>query len=394
MKVSDMREVKDNLYEISRNYKKGMNVPARIYGTRELIDSMDNAVVEQITNVAALPGILKYALCMADGHSGYGFPIGGVAAIDPESGVISPGGIGFDINCGVRLISTSLTLDEVKPVMGELVDKLFRNIPSGVGSGGVVTLEGSNLDEALMTGARWAVKNGYGVERDCEYTEEGGCIAGADHSFVSSKARKRGAGQAGSLGSGNHYIEVQVARKNNIYDREAAEIFGIDRDDQIMIMIHSGSRGFGHQIATDYLHDFASLQKRFGYSLPDRELSCAPFYSDEGQAYFKAMNCAVNMAFLNRQLMLHRIREVFHDVFGKRREPLNINMVYDVCHNTAKLENHIINGAGQKVLIHRKGATRAFPPGSPDIPEKYREQGRGARADRVRSFAAYEIFSF
>ena len=370
-----IKQISDYLYEIPADASPGMKVPARIYASEKLIRDMDNAVFTQITNVTTLPGITGQALCMPDAHSGYGFPIGGVAAIDPDTGIISPGGIGFDINCGLRLISTTLTYGEVKPRIKELVDTLFRSIPAGVGSGGILKLADSQFDQAMVRGAKWAIEHGFGVPSDCEFTEENGMITGADPASVSSRARERGAGQIGSLGSGNHYLEIQVARRANIIDPSTASVFGINKDDQVMIMIHTGSRGFGHQVATDYLQLFASQQKRFGYSLPDRELACAPFYSKEGQDYFAAMNCAINIAFLNRQLITHKTREILTEMFGNT-PGLQVNTVYDVCHNTAKLEKHIVNGKENRLLIHRKGATRAFPPGSPDIPEKYRSTGQ------------------
>lgn len=375
MNRNQIKQVDDYIFEIPADAAPGMKVPARIYASEKLLRAMDNAVFTQITNVTTLPGITGQALCMPDAHSGYGFPIGGVAALDLETGIISPGGIGFDINCGVRLISTSLTYGEVRPRLKELVDTLFSSIPAGVGTGGIIKLTGSQFDEAMVKGAGWAIEHGFGVPADCEFTEENGMIAGADPAAVSSRARDRGAGQIGSLGSGNHYLEIEVAKKSNIVDPSTASVFGMDKDDQVMIMIHTGSRGFGHQVATDYLQLFASQQKRFGYSLPDRELACAPFHSKEGQDYFAAMNCAINIAFLNRQLILHRTREIIHEMFGNI-PGLQVNNVYDVCHNTAKLEKHAVSGKEKSLLIHRKGATRAFPPGSPDIPEKYRGTGQ------------------
>ncbi len=375
MDRSQIIKINDYLYEIPVTYKKGMNVPARIYASDKLIKTMDDAVFEQITNVATLPGIADYAMCMPDGHSGYGFPIGGVAAIDPQRGVISPGGIGFDINCGVRLAATNLTFDEIKPRIRDFVDALFKRIPSGVGSGGMLKLGGSDFDEAMAKGVSWAVQKGYGDKSDMELIEERGMVKGADPSAVSKKARDRGAGQIGSLGSGNHYLEIEIAENRNIFDSKTAADFGITGDGQILFMIHCGSRGFGHQVATDYLGEFAGLQKKFGYNLPDRELACAPFYSDEGQRYFAAMNCAINIAFLNRQLILHGVREVVHDFFGSKKG-LYVNTVYDVCHNTAKLEDHKRGGVNKKFLVHRKGATRALPPGSMEIPERYRGAGQ------------------
>lgn len=375
MKSSFIKKIDDYIYEIPADAKKGMYVPARIYASDALINDMDEAVFTQITNVATLPGIIREAACMPDGHSGYGFPIGGVAAIDPERGIISPGGIGFDINCGVRLLSTNLTYDEVHPRMKEIVDAFFRGIPSGVGSDGIVSLSSGKFDDAMIGGVHWGVKNGYGEQNDIDCCEENGKIMDADPACVSKKARERGAHQVGSLGSGNHYLEIQVARKGNIYDRDTAKLFGIEGDNSIAIMIHTGSRGFGHQVATDYLHSFSPLQTKFGYIPPDRELACAPFHSEEGQRYFKAMNCAINIAFLNRQLIKHRVAEILFDIFGKK-SGLRVETVYDVCHNTAKLEKHKVNDKLKEVLIHRKGATRAFPPGSADIPEKYIKAGQ------------------
>jgi len=377
MKTAGITRIHDHLHEIPARYKKGMRVPARIYASEALLRDMDDAVLDQLTNVCFLPGIIKHAICMPDGHSGYGFPIGGVAAIDPEQGVISPGGIGFDINCGVRLMATSLTLDEVKPVLKDLVRALFNRVPSGVGSDGVVRFNKNKLDEAMVMGARWAVENGYGDSSDLECIEERGCMKNADPAAVSDRARDRGREQIGSLGSGNHYCEIQVATKGNIFDADLAQKFGIDRDNQIMVMIHSGSRGFGHQIATDYLKRFLSvMQGRYGLSMPDRELACAPFMSEDGQAYYRAMNCAINYAFLNRQMIMHAVKNVFCDVFKKSPSDCGLRLVYDVCHNTAKLETQVIDGTARRVLIHRKGATRAFAPGMEGLPDRYRETGQ------------------
>ncbi|HOT43286.1 MAG TPA: RtcB family protein [Spirochaetota bacterium] len=377
MKTSSINKIHDYLYEIPVSFKHGMRVPARIYASLQLIENMDNAVLDQLTNVCLLPGILKHALCMPDGHSGYGFPIGGVAAIDPDTGVISPGGIGFDINCGVRLMATSLTFDEVKPRLKTLVQALFNQVPSGVGSDGMVRLKPDDFDEAMILGARWAIQNGYGSPTDLDFIEENGCMKGADPRAVSDRARARGKDQAGSLGSGNHYLEIQVVKEKNIFDKKIAEQFGIVRDGQIMVMIHSGSRGFGHQIATDYLKRFLSVMgSKYGLSLPDRELACAPFYSDDGQNYYRAMNCAINYAFLNRQMMMHSVKNILCDIFKKSPEELGLRLVYDVCHNTAKLERHAIDGKEKEILIHRKGATRAFAPGMEGIPDRYRSTGQ------------------
>ncbi|MDY6935134.1 MAG: RtcB family protein [Spirochaetota bacterium] len=377
MKLEKINKIDSCIYEISKDYKSGMRVPARIYATERLLENMDDAVVDQVTNVAMLPGIVKYAICLPDGHSGYGFPIGGVAAIDPVDGVISPGGIGFDINCGIRLVATSLTLEEIRPKIKRLVDRLFSQIPSGVGAKGVLNLSNSKFDQAMIKGANWAVENGYGQREDIEYIEDRGCIRGANPASVSNKARERGRSQIGTLGSGNHFLEIQIAKRENLFDEEVAREFGIFLDDQVLIMIHCGSRAFGHQIASDYLLRFVPVAERlYGLTMPDRELACAPFNSQDGRAYFEAMNCAINIAYLNRELILHRIREVFADVFQKSPDDLGIRLVYDVCHNTAKLEKHIVDGKERDLLVHRKGATRAFASKRKELPKRYLNHGQ------------------
>lgn len=373
-----LERISDTLWEIPVSYKSGMLVPARIYGTEKLIREMDDAVYDQVTNVATLPGVTNYALCMPDGHFGYGFPIGGVAAMDIEQGgVISPGGIGFDINCGMRLVVTNLTYHEVKPYIKELVDKLYERVPAGVGSTGFVKISRQEFRQVVEEGARWCIRKGYGWEEDLELTEENGCIQGADAAKISEKAIDRGFNQIGTLGSGNHYLEIQVARKANIIDPEFARTFGITMPDQVVVMFHCGSRGFGHQVATDYLQSFLKvMESKYGIKILDRELACAPFHSPEGQAYFTAMKCGLNMSFANRQVILHRIREVFSQVFGRSAEDLGMHMVYDVAHNTAKLERHVVNGKEKTLLVHRKGSTRAFGPGMPDLPERYKAVGQ------------------
>ena len=310
------------------------------------------------------------------GKWGYGFPIGGVAAFDVDEGVISPGGIGFDLNCGMKLISTNLTYNEVKPKLTELVDTFFRTVPSGVGGKGFVRLDDKQFDEMMVSGVKWCVENGYGWEADIKRTEAHGQIKGADPSKVSDTARKRGRTQLGTLGSGNHYLEVQVARKDKIFDPEVAKVFGIEKPDQVVVMVHCGSRGFGHQIATDYLKVFDQVMQREGLRVPDRELARAPFQSKEAQDYYAAMACGANMAFANRQVILHRIREGFEKVFGKTAESLGMNMVYDVAHNIAKVEEHMIDGKKKKVIMHRKGSTRAFGPGQPEMPTEYQKVGQ------------------
>jgi len=372
-----LKKITDTVWEIPADYKNGMNVSARIVATQTLLDSMDDGVFEQVTNVATLPGVVSHAFCMPDGHWGYAFPIGGLAAMDPETGVISPGGIGFDINCGMRLVATSLTLDEVKPRLRTLVDKLFESVPTGVGCTGFVNVSRDGFREVVERGASWCIDNGYGEPDDLETTEEHGCMAGADASKVSDRAVERGYRQIGTLGSGNHYLEIQVARENDIFDRETARSFGITQPGQVVVMFHCGSRGFGHQVATDYLHLFLDAMKRkFHINTPERELACAPFNSREGRDYFAAMKCAVNMSYVNRQVILHRIREVFSDVFHRTPEELGIRQIYDVAHNTAMLERHVLDGSPRELLVHRKGATRAFGPGHPSLPLRFRETGQ------------------
>ena len=372
-----LERIFDTVWQLPIFYKEGMRVPARIYGTEKLIQGMDEAVYDQITNVATLPGITKYALCMPDGHFGYGFPIGGVAAMDAEQGVISPGGIGFDINCGMRLVTTNLTYNEVKPRLKTLVDKLYERVPAGVGSTGFVRISKREFRDVVEQGARWCVKNGYGWEEDLDLTEECGCMEGADFSKVSEKAVDRGYKQIGTLGSGNHYLEIQVARKENIFDEELAKTFGVTIPDQVVVMFHCGSRGFGHQVATDYLRVFLKvMESKYWIKMLDRELASAPFDSPEGREYFAAMKSAMNMSFANRQVILHRIREVFSDIFGRSPESLGMHMVYDVAHNTAKFERHQVNGQMKNLLVHRKGATRAFGPGMEGVPERYKIVGQ------------------
>ncbi|MCT7957584.1 RtcB family protein [Laspinema palackyanum] len=376
--MKPIERISDYLWEIPTSYKPGMRVPARIYATEQLIRDMDEAVADQISNVATLPGITQSALCMPDGHFGYGFPIGGVAAMDiAEGGVISPGGIGFDINCGMRLVVTNLTEKEVKPKIKKLIDKLYERVPAGVGSKGFVKVSRNEFRQVVEEGAKWCINQGYGWDEDLELTEENGCIAGAYASKISDKAIDRGCNQIGTLGSGNHYLEIQVARPENIVDPELAEAFGITIPNQVVVMFHCGSRGFGHQVATDYLQVFLKvMESKYGINILDRELACAPFNSPEGQDYFAAMKCGLNMSFANRQVILHRIREVFSDVFGKSAEALGMHQVYDVSHNTAKLEDHIVDGKMRSLLVHRKGSTRAFGPGMEGIPDRYKPYGQ------------------
>jgi tRNA-splicing ligase RtcB len=353
-----------------------MLVPARIYASEALLGQMDQGVFEQVTNVACLPGIVRASLCMPDGHWGYGFPIGGVAAFRADTGIISPGGIGFDINCGMRLMRTGLTEDEVRPRLRELVDALFTAVPSGVGAKGFVHLSDAEFRQVMIEGAGWCVAHGCGWPEDLDHIEGRGALPGADPAQVSPRALSRGMDQLGTLGSGNHYLEVQVVRPAGIHDPVAARVLGVGTPGQICVMLHCGSRGFGHQIGTDYLRLFDQVMKHYGITVRDRELACAPFRSKEGQAYFGAMNAAANSAFANRQLITHRVREVFSKVFGKDARDLGLSVIYDVCHNTAKLEHHIVGGQSLELVVHRKGATRAFGPGERDVPALYREIGQ------------------
>ncbi len=370
-----LNKLDDYRFEIPMSYKKGMRTQGLIFADARMMEQVrkDNAL-EQVANVAFIPGILGRSMAMPDIHWGYGFPIGGVAATDFDEGVLSPGGVGFDINCGVRLVRTNLTELDVKGKVNALIDSMFENVPSGLGSKGKVRLDPNQLNDVLDTGSEWAVQNGYGWESDIAHTEENGSMKNADSTFVSHDAKKRGAPQLGSLGAGNHFLEVQ--RVEEIFDPAAAKVYGIDHAGQIMVMIHTGSRGAGHQIATEYIRQMESAVKKYNIDLPDRQLACAPAHSPEGEAYFKAMACGANYAWANRQLILHWVRESFEKVMSRSAEEMDMKLVYDVCHNIAKLEEHQVGGQRKKVYVHRKGATRAFGPGHRDVPQDYRDIGQ------------------
>jgi len=362
-------------YKIPKSYKSGMRVPCIIYADDKLIKSItqDNAP-EQVANVAFLPGIIKYSLAMPDIHFGYGFSIGGVAATDPkENGVISPGGVGFDINCGIRLVKTNLEAEDIKDKIKSLVVSLYKNIPAGVGSSGTIRINRQEERKLLLKGSRWAVENGYGDNEDIEHTEENGCMKGADPDVVSNRAYERGRTQPGTLGSGNHFLEIQAV--DTVFDEEVARKLGIFKG-QVTVMIHSGSRGFGHQVCSDYLKDMGRASHKYDIKLPDRQLAAAPVNSPEGRAYIGAMKCAANYAWVNRQCLMHFTREVFEKFFNKSWRSLGMNLVYDVAHNIAKFEIHEVNGEEREVCVHRKGATRAFPPGHKDLPLKYKDIGQ------------------
>jgi len=368
-------KIDDYRWKIPVSYKTGMRVPGLIYASKEMLESIrEEQALEQVVNVAFLPGIVGYSFAMPDIHWGYGFPIGGVAAMDIKHGVISPGGVGYDINCGVRLLSTNLSEAEVRPKINQLINALFHNIPSGLGSEGKIKTSQKEMNQLMVEGARWAVKRGLGFEEDLDVTEEGGCLSGADPSKISDKAVKRGMPQAGTLGSGNHFLEIQVVKE--IFDPHTASIMGITEIGQILVLIHTGSRGFGHQICTDHLRVMEQAVSKYEIKLPDRQLACAPIESKEGKDYLAAMACAANYAWVNRQCIAHWVRESFSGIFGKSPEKLGMRQVYDIAHNIAKIEEHAIDGRNVKVCVHRKGATRAFATGHKDIPTRYKEVGQ------------------
>jgi len=369
-----LNKIDENRWEIPMDESAGMRTNAVIYASESMIEQVcsDNAP-QQAANVACIPGIVGSSMAMPDIHWGYGFPIGGVAAVDGFAGSISPGGIGFDINCGVRLIKTDLTLDDIKGKKDALVDELYKNVPSGLGSKGLTHIGYKELDEILSRGSEWAVENGYGWEDDLETTEEHGRMVDADSSLVSEKALKRGLPQLGSLGSGNHFLELDVVE--NVFDEDVAKVYGL-KEGTLTLTVHCGSRGCGHQIATDYLQEMERYIKRNSVSLPDRQLACAPLDSKLGDDYYKAMCCGANYAWANRQMITHWARESFEKVLGDSAESMGMKVVYDVAHNIAKKERHDVDRHHEDVLVHRKGATRAFAPGRAEIPLRYRDAGQ------------------
>jgi tRNA-splicing ligase RtcB len=362
-------------YRIPKSFRNCMTTDAVIFSDEKMIEMVkrDNAA-EQAANVACLPGIVGRSLAMPDIHWGYGFPIGGVAAFDSERGVISPGGIGYDINCGVKLVRTNLTVEDVEPKVKTLVDAVFDNVPSGVGEKGKVRLSHSEVDDVLEGGAQWAVSKGYGWEDDIVACEENGRMDSADSSKVGQKAKQRGAPQLGTLGGGNHFLEIQ--KVDEIFDRDAAAAFGLVGEGQVVVSIHSGSRGCGHQIASDYIRVMEAALKKYGIKVPDRQLACAPVNSQEGRECFAAMSAGANFAWANRQLILHWLRESFEKALGRSAEEMEMHSVYDVAHNICKFEEHVVDGRKTKVYVHRKGATRAFDSSRPEVPERYRSVGQ------------------
>jgi tRNA-splicing ligase RtcB len=372
MELSQLKKIDDFRFLVPRDSKPGMLTDALIFTDERLLkDLLKDQALEQAVNVAMLPGIVGRSLAMPDIHQGYGFPIGGVAATDPhQDGVVSPGGVGFDINCGVRLLGSSLTREDVQPRIRELVNQLFRDIPSGAGQTGNIRITYSDLDTLLQDGAAWMAEHGYGRGEDLTHCEENGTIIGADPAMVSDRAKKRGLAQLGTLGSGNHFLEVQYVEQ--VFDSSCAEAMQL-RQGEVVVLIHSGSRGLGHQVCADYLRDIGPEMHRYGIDLPDRQLACVPARSPEGQAYLGAMRAAANFAWANRQGLTHFTRQAFKRILGEQEE---LRVIYDVCHNIAKLERHQVDGQEREVMVHRKGATRAFPPGHPDVPEVYRQVGQ------------------
>ncbi len=369
--MRSIKQVRPNVWEIPKNFRPYMQTPARLYMSKKLLNDMENQAIQQLINLTTLPGIVKWAIALPDAHTGYGFPIGGVAAFDVETGIISPGGVGFDINCGVRMLVTDLTIDDVKPKLKQLLEEVAKNVPAGVGRGGKIRLTISELEDVLVDGAYWAVEQGYGSKKDLEHIEDNGRLEGANPAFVSRRAKERGAPQLGSLGAGNHYMEVEVV--DQIFDEKIAKRMGVKQEGQIVVMIHTGSRGLGHQIASDYIDVMVRAAQKYNIKLRDKQLACAPFKSAEAERYFAAMKCGANFAFANRHMIMHWVREAFWKVFGS---DIKLDLLYDVAHNIAKVEEHTVDGTRVRVVVHRKGATRGFAPGREEIPQDYRDVGQ------------------
>ncbi len=387
IKKTDLQKLEDYLWELPQSYRPDMRVPARVYALEKLLDAiLDDRSLEQLANVATLPGIVRASMVMPDVHEGYGFPIGGVAATRYPEGAISPGGIGYDINCGVRLLVSDLVYDQVKARLEELSKELYRQVPSGMGKGGILKLSLKEVDKVLEKGAEWAVSEGYGAPADLEYMESHGRLPQADPSKVSEQAKKRGHDQLGTIGSGNHFVEVD--RVEDIFDPAAAAAFGL-KPNQMVILIHTGSRGLGHQVATDYLRIMMSAMPKYGIQPPDRELACVPLNSPEGQDYFHAMCAAANFAWCNRELITWECRTAWKNVFGKAGGELRL--LYDVAHNIAKVEEHTVDGEKMKVIVHRKGATRAFGPDFAELPEAYRQVGQPVLIPGSMGTASYVL---
>jgi len=372
MKKEDFIKINEWLWEIPKSLRKDMRVPARIYASKEILEEIEEGAINQVINVATLPNIVKYSLAMPDIHSGYGFAIGGVAATRYPDGVISPGGIGYDQNCGVRLLKSEYTEKEIKPYLNKLATEIQKQVPSGLGRGRKIKLSINQINKILEGGVPGLVEQGYGEEEDVENCEEKGKMEQADASCVSERAKMRGRDQVGTLGSGNHFLSLEKVEE--IFDEKIAKTFGLFKE-QVVVFIHTGSRGLGHQNCTDYLRTVMQVLLQYNIKLPDRELACVPFDSLEGQRFFKAMCAACNYAWSNRHMITHHIRKAWENTLGEKS---NLKLLYDVAHNIAKIEEHEVDGEKMKLIVHRKGATRAFPPGHPDIPEKHREAGQCA----------------
>lgn len=379
-----LNKIEDNIYELPMNYRPGMRVPGRIFVSESLLGMVEPGTIDQVANVASLPGIVKYSMAMPDAHLGYGFPIGGVAAFREDGGIISPGGVGFDINCGVRLLRSNLEAKTVQPLISVLVDALFEAVPSGVGATSRLHVSDKELTDSFIDGAKWAVGQGYGVEADLSHCEEDGAMKGADPSQVSIKARKRGRPQLGTLGSGNHFLEIQ--RVDEIYDEEVAKRFGLFKG-QITVMIHCGSRGAGHQICTDHLEVLSRAVHKYNIDIPDKQLACAPLWTLEAENYFGGMVCAANYAWANRHIIAHWTREVFEKYFQEAK----LDLVYDVAHNVAKMEEHDVDGVRERLCVHRKGATRAFGPSRSEVPDIYRAVGQPVLIPGSMGTASYVL---
>lgn len=372
--LQDLKRISDYEWEIPQSFRADMRVPVRLFATRRMLEVvMKDKSLEQAVNASTLPGLVGHVIVMPDMHQGYGFPIGGVAATRLPDGVISPGGIGYDINCGVRLLGSQISLDAAFPHLDALATALNQHCPSGVGEKGTVNLTEAELESVCRQGSRWALKQGFASEADLRRTEESGCVEGADPGKVSRRARERGRPQLGSLGAGNHFIEIDLVEQ--VFDTTAASVMGLEKGN-LAVQIHCGSRGFGHQICTDYVEEFQQAVHRFGIHLVDRELVCAPLNSPEGQSYLAAMRCAANYAFANRQILANSARKAFEQVLAGKIKDWHLHQVYDICHNMGKIETHIIDGERMQVCVHRKGATRAFGPGSPELPDEYKAIGQ------------------
>lgn len=374
IRKQDIKRIGDVKWEIPKSYRDDMRVPVRIFADDRLLEAaLGDKSLTQAVNASTLPGLVSHVIVMPDVHQGYGFPIGGVAATKLPDGVISPGGIGYDINCGVRLLSSLIPYDAAEPFLDDLASSLYANCPSGVGVKGSVRLNLKQLEAVCRIGSEWALKNGYARAEDLPSTEEGGKVPGADPSAVSERAMARGRPQLGTLGAGNHFIEIDIVEE--IYHPEAAQAMGL-LEGHLALQIHCGSRGFGHQVCSDYVRELQGAVRRYGIQLPDRELVCAPLSSPEGKRYLAAMTCAANYAFANRQVLAHHARRSFEQVLAGKIRDFDLRQVYDIAHNIGKIEEHVVDGQKIKVCVHRKGATRAFGPGFPDLPEKYRAMGQ------------------